>query len=130
MPILIDEVEHVENNFSVAFRDSLVFTNLRLIFVDRQGLRGKKVEIFSIPYERMSSFSLENAGTLDLNAELDIHVDWEHCFETGGPLCELCFPRDNAPPPIAIHTGLHINFGRGVDLHPIAKILAQHILLV
>jgi len=32
------------------FRDSAVFTNKRLIIRDAQGLTGKKVEIYSLPY--------------------------------------------------------------------------------
>ena len=45
-------------------RDALVFTDRRLIVVDPQGLRGKKVAVSSIPWKSVAAFSLENSGTL------------------------------------------------------------------
>ncbi|MBE1515600.1 PH domain-containing protein [Nesterenkonia halotolerans] len=55
------------------FRDSAVFTNKRLIVRDAQGLTGKKVEMYSIPYTSINMWSSENAGKLmDLNAELEL----------------------------------------------------------
>jgi hypothetical protein len=55
------------------FRDSAVFTTKRLIVRDAQGLTGKKVEVYSLPYSRIDMWSSENAGKLlDLNAELEM----------------------------------------------------------
>ena len=54
------------------FRDSAVFTTKRLIVRDAQGLRGKKVEIYSLPYSSINMWSSENAGTLDVNAEIEL----------------------------------------------------------
>ena len=55
------------------FRDSAIFTNKRLIVRDAQGIRGKKVEIYSLPYSSINMWSSENAGTfLDFNAELEL----------------------------------------------------------
>ena len=54
------------------FRDSAVFTTKRLIVRDAQGLTGKKVEIYSLPYSSINMWSSENAGTLDLNAEIEL----------------------------------------------------------
>lgn len=54
------------------FRDSAVFTTKRLIVRDAQGLRGKKVEVYSLPYSSITMWSSENAGTLDLNAEIEL----------------------------------------------------------
>lgn len=55
------------------FRDSAVFTNKRLIVRDAQGLSGKKVEIYSLPYSSINMWSTENAGKLfDLNAEVEL----------------------------------------------------------
>lgn len=54
-------------------RDSAVFTTHRLIVRDVQGLRGKKVEIYSLPYSTIHMWSSENAGgMLDFNAELEL----------------------------------------------------------
>lgn len=55
------------------FRDSAVFTTKRLIVRDAQGLTGKKVEIYSLPYSAINMWSSENAGKLlDLNAEIEL----------------------------------------------------------
>jgi len=55
------------------FRDSAVFTNKRLIVRDAQGLTGKKVEIYSLPYSSINMWSSENAGRLlDFNAEMEL----------------------------------------------------------
>lgn len=54
------------------FRDSAVFTTKRLIVRDAQGLSGKKVEIYSLPYSSINMWSSENAGTLDWNSELEL----------------------------------------------------------
>ena len=54
-------------------RDAAVFTNRRLIIRDAQGLTGKKVEMYSLPYSSINMWSTENAGKLlDFNAELQL----------------------------------------------------------
>jgi Bacterial PH domain len=54
-------------------RDSAIFTNKRLIIRDAQGLTGKKVEIYSLPYSSINMWSTENAGGfLDFNAEVEL----------------------------------------------------------
>ncbi|MCC5803973.1 PH domain-containing protein [Rossellomorea vietnamensis] len=54
-------------------RDSAIFTNKRLIVRDAQGLTGKKVEIYSLPYSSINMWSTENAGSfLDVNAEVEL----------------------------------------------------------
>lgn len=67
----------VENEKPVAsfatIRDVAVFTNKRLIVRDAQGITGKKVEIYSLPYSSILMWSTENAGKLfDLNAEVEL----------------------------------------------------------
>ena len=44
-------------------RDAAVFTNRRLIIRDAQGLTGKKVEMYSLPYSSITMWSTENAGS-------------------------------------------------------------------
>jgi hypothetical protein len=53
-------------------RDSAVFTTKRLIVRDAQGFTGKKIEMYSLPYSSINMWSTENAGTLDLNAEVEL----------------------------------------------------------
>ncbi|MHC5249616.1 PH domain-containing protein [Enterococcus sp. LJL120] len=55
-------------------RDLIVFTDKRLIIVDKQGMTGKKVEYKSIPYKSISRFSVETSGHFDLDAELKIWI--------------------------------------------------------
>ncbi len=59
-------------------RDSAIFTNKRLIVRDAQGLTGKKVEIYSLPYSSINMWSTENAGTLDLSAEVELWTKAGH----------------------------------------------------
>lgn len=54
------------------FRDSAIFTSKRLIVRDSQGMTGKKVEIYSLPYSAINMWSTENAGFLDVNAEVEL----------------------------------------------------------
>ncbi|MGY5885353.1 PH domain-containing protein [Modestobacter lacusdianchii] len=53
-------------------RDFVVFTDKRLIAVNVQGITGKKRDFTSLPYSKVQAFSIETAGTFDLDAELDL----------------------------------------------------------
>lgn len=54
-------------------RDVAVFTDKRLIVKDAQGITGKKVEIYSLPYSSILMWSTENAGKIfDWNAEVEL----------------------------------------------------------
>lgn len=53
-------------------RDSVAFTNKRLIALNVQGITGKKRDYTSLPYSKVQAFSVETAGTFDLDAELDL----------------------------------------------------------
>lgn len=65
--------EQVELAF-VLIRDLIVFTEKRLILVDKQGVTGKKTSYKSIPYRSISRFTVETSGHFDLDAELKIWV--------------------------------------------------------
>lgn len=70
---ILAESEGIELGFSL-FRDVFMFTDKRLIIVEVQGITGKKVSYLSLPYKNISRFSLETAGTFDLDAELKIWI--------------------------------------------------------
>ena len=53
-------------------RDVAIFTNKRLIVRDAQGITGKKVEIYTLPYSSIIMYSTENAGKIDFNAEVEM----------------------------------------------------------
>jgi len=74
-PLLIDG-EEIELGFKL-IRDTFIFTSKRLILVEVQGLTGSKTEYKSISYKSISRFSIETAGTFDLDAELKVWVSSE-----------------------------------------------------
>ena len=53
-------------------RDGVVFTNKRIFAINVQGLTGKKKDFTSLPYSKIQAFSVETAGVLDLDSELDL----------------------------------------------------------
>ena len=100
-PILIDG-EVIEKAYKM-IKDMFIFTNKRLILVEKQ-LVGTKVDYLSIPYTNVIKFSKESAGILDLDAELKIWI------------------RDEAFP-------IKKQFGKGGNnINEVYRILSQHIL--
>lgn len=65
--------ERVEHAYQL-IRDYFVFTDKRLVLVDKQGITGSKVEYHSLPYRSITHFSVETAGTFELDAELKIWI--------------------------------------------------------
>lgn len=54
-------------------RDYCVFTNKRVISVNVQGVTGKKKDYTSLPYSKISAYSVETAGVIDLDSELEMY---------------------------------------------------------
>ena len=71
-PVLIPG-EVIGRAFKI-FRDMFIFTDRRLIMVDKQGLTGSKVTYHSIPFKSITQFSVETAGSFDNDSELRIWV--------------------------------------------------------
>lgn len=72
--LLIDG-EHIIGCYQ-DIRDHVIFTNKRIISVNVQGITGKKRDFTSLPYAKISAFSVETAGTFDLDSELDLFLQW------------------------------------------------------
>jgi len=53
-------------------RDGVVFTNKRIFAINVQGITGKKKDFTSLPYSKIQTFSVETAGVLDLDSELEL----------------------------------------------------------
>lgn len=70
---VLTEGERIERAYQL-IRDLFVFTDKRLILVDKKGMTGHKVEYHSLPYRNIMHFSVETAGHFDLDAELKIWV--------------------------------------------------------
>lgn len=99
---LLTDNEHIELGFKL-LRDVFMFTSKRLILVEKQGLTGSKMELSSMPYKSISRFSLETAGTFDLDAELKIWIS------------------SNIEPTVSK------KFSKSVDVYAVQRLLAQHV---
>lgn len=55
-----------------AIRDGVVFTNKRIMVVNVQGITGKKKDCTSLPYSKIQAYSVETAGHLDMDSELEL----------------------------------------------------------
>ena len=69
-PMLIQGEQIVSTYKTV--RDGVVFTNKRIIAINVQGITGTKKDFTSLPYSKISAYSVETAGTLDLDSELEM----------------------------------------------------------
>ena len=94
--------ESIQAGFKV-IRDTFIFTNKRLIIVDVQGMTGRKREYLSIPYNKITRYSIETAGHLDLDAELKLWIG-----------------SDSTP--------LEKKFNNKVNIYTVQKILAENLL--
>lgn len=99
---LLFDNETIEVGFKL-LRDVFIFTNKRLILVDKQGLTGKKIQYLSVAYKSISKFSIETSGHFDLEAELKIWISSETL-----PSVEK-------------------KFNRQVNIYDLQKVLAQHV---
>lgn len=70
---ILADGENIERGYKV-IRDTFLFTNKRMILIDKQGVTGKKMEFHSIPYRNITHFSVETTGNFDLDAELKVWV--------------------------------------------------------
>ncbi len=64
-----------EIHFAFSYvRDVILFTDYRIILIDKQGVTGKKECFESIPYKSIIRFSVETTGHFDADSELKIYV--------------------------------------------------------
>ena len=83
-------------------RDTILFTDRRLILIDKQGITGKKTEYHSIPYRSITHFAVETAGHFDLDAELKIWIS-------------------------SSQVPIQKTFTKGVDIYEVQAILTQFV---
>ncbi len=69
-PMFVDG-EHIISTYR-GIRDGVVFTNKRIISINVQGMTGKKKDFTSMPYSKIQLYSVESAGTFDLDSELEL----------------------------------------------------------
>lgn len=71
-------------------RDQAALTDKRIIVMDKQGLMGNKVEVYSLPYRSIDMWSSENAGKLfDKDAELELWTKAGHIKLNLSPSCDI-----------------------------------------
>lgn len=99
---LLVDGEIIEAGF-VVFRDTLLFTNKRLILIDIQGISGRQIEYLSIPYGNIMKFSVQTGEKFDLNAELRLWIG-----------------NDTIP--------LEKKFNKDVNIYAVQKVLASHVI--
>lgn len=103
--LLIDGEEVIDSFKSM--RDGVVFTNIRIIACNVQGITGSKVDYSSIPYSKINLYSVETAGSweklklLGADAELEIYLSG--------------------------HGKLKFEFKKDVDIQAISKLITQYI---
>jgi hypothetical protein len=100
---LLIEGESIELGFKL-IRDTFIFTSKRLILIEKQGITGSKIEYKSIIYKSISRFSIETAGTFDLEAELKIWVSSE------------------------VNPSIVKQFNKSVNVYDVQNVLAFHVL--
>lgn len=100
---LLTDNEVIELGFKL-IRDTIIFTNKRLILIDVQGLTGSKTEYKSITYKSITRFSIETAGTFDLDAELKIWISSETL------------------------PSIKKQFNKSVNVYEVQRLLAHHVL--
>lgn len=100
---LLCEGEEIELGFKV-LRDMFIFTNKRLLLIDKQGITGMKTEYKTVTYKSISRFSIETAGHFELDAELKIWISSE-------------------PQP-----SIKKQFNKSVNVYDVQRVLAQHVL--
>lgn len=100
---LLVEGEQIEVGFKL-IRDTFIFTNKRLILIDKQGVTGRKTEYLSVSYKSISRFSVETAGTFDLEAELKIWISGE------------------------MRPSIAKRFNKSVNVYDVQRVLAQYVL--
>lgn len=101
--LLVDN-ERIELGFKL-IRDVFIFTSKRLILIDKQGLTGSKIEYKSVVYKSISRFSIETAGTFDLDAELKIWISSEQ------------------------QPSIKKQFNKSVNVYDVHKVLASYVLM-
>jgi hypothetical protein len=100
--LLVDN-EQIELGFKL-IRDVFIFTNKRLILIGKQGITGNKTEYKSIIYKSITRFSIETAGTFDLEAELKIWISSE------------------------VNPSVVKQFNKSVNVYEVQKVLAQFVM--
>lgn len=101
-PLLVDG-EHVISGFK-AMRDSVVFTNKRIIAINVQGITGSKADYTSLPYSKIQAYSVETASVWEMVPDAEMEL-W---FSGLGKV--------------------RFEFNKGADIIALSKVISQYVL--
>jgi len=128
-PPILQGSERVEMAFQ-GHRDIAIFTTKRLLTIDKKGLVGKRVEYFSIPWEKFVAFGIRSAGyMIDFDTEVQLYT--EMGFYPGEP--GSAGDENNPPtPPIPARpeeSCFELDFNKNaVDIYKLKLYLSQRIM--
>ncbi|MGM0587790.1 MAG: PH domain-containing protein [Bacteroidota bacterium] len=99
---IVVDGEQIQRAYQLS-RDLMVFTNKRLVLVDKEGMTGKKRAYHSLPYGTITHFSKEYSGRFDADAKLIIWL------------------QDQQEP-------LVYDFHKDASIHEVYQVLSQYVL--
>jgi hypothetical protein len=99
---IIVDGEQIQRAYQLS-RDLMVFTNKRLVLVDKEGMTGKKRAYHSLPYRTITHFSKEYSGRFDADAKLVIWLQ-------------------DQPDPLVY------DFHKDASIHEVYQVLSQYVL--
>ena len=85
-------------------RDQLVFTNMRIIAEDVQGLTGTRRSYSSLPYSKVQFFSIQSPGMFELVPDSELYLQFSNGF------------------------GATFEFRGNVDIGKIGRMISQYVL--
>lgn len=100
---LITVDEQIEVGFKLN-EDTFIFTNKRLLLVQKLKEEDSKISYLSFPYSKISHFSVEAKRSFDHKGTLQIWIEGHH-----GPALEK-------------------EFNKSVNVYEVQKLLASHVL--
>jgi hypothetical protein len=105
-------------------RDITLFTTKRVVTIDKKGLLGKRIEYFSMPWEKFVAFGIRTAGfMIDFDTEVDLYTELAFYPGEAGT--------DNSPPipPRPEESCLELDFNKNcVDLFKLKYYLSRRIM--
>lgn len=87
-------------------RDQLIFTNMRIIAVDVQGITGKRKSFSSLPYSKVQFFSIQTPGFAELVPDSELYMEFANGYTA------------------------KFEFRGGVDIGQIGRMISEYVLSV
>ena len=76
--LLIDD-EYIVGAFKTV-RDQVVFTNMRIVAIDVQGVTGMRKEYTTLPYSKIQYFSIKTPGFIEIVPDCELEIVFNNNF--------------------------------------------------